>query len=240
MRLRRYTGLAGDRVACGDYMLFLFCHAGGFGACDDTDCWLPQYSHGRGAACSARASPATTEQCAYGATQGWRGDNGAHEGRLHIFFVLPCGWFWRLRRDILLVVAYGKTMRLRRYILLVNTIASSPRTFLRVWAGCTPTNRVPLLVGLTTMASSSMTASGAMVGYGKQKACGRHWLPPTMCSAAGAKPTRMAKQKKYVVAAGDLVFPPTMCSAAGALFLWWRGLVRALHAAPLPRPVNNM
>ena len=30
-----------------------------------------------------------------------------------------------------------------------------------------PTNRVPLLVGLTTMASSSTTASGPMVGYGK-------------------------------------------------------------------------
>ena len=41
-----------------------------------------------------------------------------------------------------------------------------------------PTNRVPLLVGLTTMASSSMTASGLMVGYGKQKACRRPlWAP---------------------------------------------------------------
>ena len=31
----------GDRVACGDYMLFLFCHAGEFGACGATYClWL--------------------------------------------------------------------------------------------------------------------------------------------------------------------------------------------------------
>ena len=28
----RYTGVAGDRVACGDYRLFLFCHPGEFGA----------------------------------------------------------------------------------------------------------------------------------------------------------------------------------------------------------------
>jgi len=41
MRLRRYTRLAEDRVACGDYMLFLFCHPGGFGAFGATYClWL--------------------------------------------------------------------------------------------------------------------------------------------------------------------------------------------------------
>ena len=41
MRLRRYTRLSGDRVACGDYMLFLFCHSGGFGAFGATYClWL--------------------------------------------------------------------------------------------------------------------------------------------------------------------------------------------------------
>ena len=218
---------------------FLFCHAGGLAP---AALHIVGYHniHMVGALHAAPAQAPPPQNNAPAALHRVGGETMAPTRGAYISFVLPCGWVWRLRRDILLVVAYGKTMRLRRYILLVNTIASSPRTFLRVWAGCTPTNRVPLLVGLTTMASSSMTASGAMVGYGKQKACGRHWLPPTMCSAAGAKPTRMAKQKKYVVAAGDLVFPPTMCSAAGALFLWWRGLVRALHAAPLPRPVNNM
>ena len=40
----------------------------------------------------------------------------------------------------------------------------------------------------------------------------------TVCRAVGAKTTRMAKQKKHVVAAGDPVSPPALCSAAGALF----------------------
>ena len=39
---------------------------------------------------------------------------------------------------------------------------------------------------------------------------------------------------------GAIVSPPTACSAAGALFYGVLGLVRALHAAPLLRLVNNM
>ena len=118
---------------------FLFCHAGGFGAFGATYClWLLM-----------------GKQCACGATRGCR-ETGSPAATT-CFFVLPCGWFWRLRRYILLVAAYGKTMRLRRYtrlsgdrvacgdymlfcfamrvfwrlrrdILLVSMIASSPRT----------------------------------------------------------------------------------------------------------------
>ena len=43
------------------------------------------------------------EQCAFGATQGWR-ETGSPAATT-CFFVLPCGWVWRLRRDILLVAA---------------------------------------------------------------------------------------------------------------------------------------
>ena len=50
----------GDRVACGDYIFFLFCHAGGFGACDAACCLFVM-----------------GKQCACGATRGWRGDRVA-------------------------------------------------------------------------------------------------------------------------------------------------------------------
>ena len=43
------------------------------------------------------------EQCACGATRGWR-ETGSPAATT-CFFVLPCGWVWRLRRDILLVAA---------------------------------------------------------------------------------------------------------------------------------------
>ena len=70
------------------------------------------------------------------------GDKGAHKGRLHIFcFAMRVG----LAPAALHIVGYH------------NSDLSED---------C-PTNRVPLLVGLTTMASSSTTASGPMVGYGK-------------------------------------------------------------------------
>ncbi len=133
--------------------------------------------------------------------------------RLHALFVLPCGWDWRLWRYILLVAGCrgwllsrlvgdnapaalhavgGEAMApaaptcffvflapLARHIvgehdsvlsedcptnsvpLLVGltTMASSPTTV--AGARC-PTNRVPLLVGLTTMASSPTTAARAL------------------------------------------------------------------------------
>ena len=52
MRLRRYTRWTGDRVACGDYMLFLFCHPGVLAPAALHTADKPS----RGAACSARTS----------------------------------------------------------------------------------------------------------------------------------------------------------------------------------------
>ena len=82
------------------------------------------------------------------------GKTGAPTRGAYIFFCFAMRVVWRLRRDIL----------------LVRMIASYPRT--------APTNRVPLLVELMMMASSSTTASVLMVGYGKQKACRRPLRAP--------------------------------------------------------------
>ena len=78
MRLRRYTGLAGDRVAGGDYILFLFCHAGGFGACGATYCLWLLMGYGK--------------QCACGATRGWRGDRVAGGDYIFFLFCHPGGF----------------------------------------------------------------------------------------------------------------------------------------------------
>ena len=76
MRLRRYTGLAGGRVACGDYIFFVL-PCGWVGAFGATNClWL---------------------LVGYGETMrlrrytGLAGDKGAHEGRLHIFLFCHAG-----------------------------------------------------------------------------------------------------------------------------------------------------
>ncbi len=69
-------GWRGDRVACGDYMLFLFCHAGGFGAFGATYClWLLMENN----------APAALHMVG--------GDTGSPAATTCFFFVLPCGWF---------------------------------------------------------------------------------------------------------------------------------------------------
>ncbi len=90
MRLRRYTRLSGDRVACGDYMLFCFAMRVGL---------APSARH---TACGCLF--VMGRQCAFGATQGWRktGSPAAttcflfcHAGGFGAFGATYCLWWDR-------------------------------------------------------------------------------------------------------------------------------------------------
>ena len=166
MRLRRYTGLAGDRVAGGDYILFLFCHPGGFGACGATYCLWLLMGYGK--------------QCACGATRGWRGDRVAGGDYIFFLFCHPGGFG-----------AYGATYCLW---LLMGKQCACGATQGRREANGAHKGRLHIFcfairVALAPTQSSKMTPSSLTPPRRLVGACSRRrrpCLPPTACSAAGA------------------------------------------------------